>query len=178
MEKWDVLRRWHSGQAIAEIAGNLCCGRKTVRSYMRQVHESGVRRGAPLPEMDALLAKIAAQECAGGRAPDAQRLLEEHLQEIDDLINDRQLPLRTKIAFEVLVARHRDVAGVSYSSFKRLVRRHQSTLDHTRSTCRMEVPHGSEVQIDYAKVGTRLDPATQRNRTVYVFIGTLGHSRH
>ena len=34
------------------------------------------------------------------------------------------------------------------------------------------------MQIDYAKVGVIYDPRTQKRRTMYAFIGTLGYSRH
>jgi hypothetical protein len=41
----------------------------------------------------------------------------------------------------------------------------------------MEVEAGNEVQIDYARMCMLFDPAIQRRRTLYAFIGTLSHSR-
>ncbi|MBN1349266.1 transposase [candidate division KSB1 bacterium] len=37
---------------------------------------------------------------------------------------------------------------------------------------------GSEVQIDYAKMGLLYDPLSMKRKTVYAFIATLSHSRH
>jgi transposase len=178
MDKWEVIRRWHCMQSTSGIAANLGYDRKTVRGYIRLAVNNGLSRDRPLPPKEEILEMLSAAEHSGGRSAGAQLLLKQHLAEIDDLINDKQLGLRPKIAFEVLLERH-DLAGkVSYSSFKRFVRRHKNRLDHARSTCRMEVPAGSEVQIDYAKVGILYDPLTQRRRTLSVFIGTLGFSRH
>jgi len=178
MDKWEVIRRWHSKQSISAIAQSLGYDRKTVRGYIQLAQRNGVRLDHPLPERDVLLELLAEAEKTGGRTRAAQRLLVEHLGEIDDLINDKHLALQPKIAFEVLSERHALAGRVSYSSFKRFVREHRHRLDQTRSTCRMEVPPGSEVQIDYAKVGLLFDPYVKRRRTVHIFIGTLGFSRH
>ena len=47
-----------------------------------------------------------------------------------------------------------------------------------RTTCRLEVEPGSELQLDYAQVCLWMDPSCSRRRRLYAFIGTLSHSRH
>jgi len=91
-----------------------------------------------------------------GRQARAQMLLEQYLSEITDLINDSELGLKPKIAFEVLCERRALNDKVSYTSFKRFALAHQMTLHGDRSSCRLEVPAGSEVQIDYGKMGHSL----------------------
>lgn len=101
---------------------------------------------------------------------------EQHRDEIVDLITRSVDPLRPKTAFEVICIRRGTTA--SYSSFKRFVRHNVPELSPKRTTCRVEVEPGAEIQIDYASVGLLRDEAAGRNRKVYAFIGTLSNCRY
>jgi transposase len=112
-----------------------------------------------------------------GRTSTVQPILEPYLDEITALINDRQLALKAKTAFDVICERHELRNKVSYTSFKRFMRTHQLAVHPERVTCRIEVPPGSQVQIDYAHIALWFDPTEKRRRKLYAFIGTLSHSR-
>jgi transposase len=86
--------------------------------------------------------------------------------------------MKPKTAFKVLCARHDFTGKVSYTSFKRFVRRNQLVLNVKEITCRIETDPGDELQVDYCKAGMLYDAAEKRMRTVYAFIGTLSFSRH
>ncbi|MHB8931079.1 MAG: hypothetical protein ACYC5R_10840 [Melioribacteraceae bacterium] len=51
-------------------------------------------------------------------------------------------------------------------------------VQRDQTTCRLEYAPGNQIQIDYAKVGTVIDPLSGKRKTVYAFIGTLSYSRH
>jgi transposase len=104
--------------------------------------------------------------------------LQPFLEEITALIQNKENPLKPKTAFEVLCERHQLHSRVSYSSFKRFVKKNYIVISPERSTCRIEVNPGSEVQFDYAKMGLLLDPRLGKRKTVYAFIATLSYSRH
>ncbi len=178
MEIWEILRRWHDGQPISTIAVRAGCDRKTVRSYIKLACTYGVTRETVLEQKDKLLPQLqAAVEQLHSKAT-KQTLLASYVDEILALINDTENPLKPKTAFEVICERHDLVGKVSYSSFKRLARARQMSAPHDRSTCRIEVPPGEQLQVDYARMGFLQEPASLRRRVVYAFIGTLSFSRH
>ena len=178
MDIWEVVRRWHNRQSIRSVAHSLGYDRKTVRGFVRLAQARGLSLDSPLPPKEEVLVLIGHADAPLGRPQKAQALLEPHLEEIMALVNQNEMPLELKSAFEVIIEHYGLQGRVSYSSFKRFARRHRLRLNPDSSTCRREVPAGSEVQIDYARIGTWFDPSCGRKRTVHVFIGTLKHSRH
>lgn len=177
MDAFEVIRRWHAHQSISQIARSLGYDRKTVRGYVRQAQRAGLSPTVPLPAKEVVLDTLRAPACFPGRVPRAQSALEPYLAEIAELVNHPELPLKAKTAFEVITERH--ALGVSYPSFKRFVQTHRHEIWSTgTTTCRMEVPAGSEVQVDYCLIGLWRDPVTGGRRRLYAFIGTLSHSRH
>jgi transposase len=177
MDVWEVVRRWHAGEGIRKISRDLHYDRKTVQRYTRLASSIGLFPEAPLPPREEVLASLKGAESCRGRSREAQGVLEPYLAEITELINDRTLGIKPKNAFLVLRERHELIGKVSYTSFKRFVRTHQPTLKPDRSTCRIEVEPGREVQIDYCRIGMLYDTLEHRNRTLYAFIATLAHSR-
>ena len=178
MDIWEVIRRWFDRQPIAQIAKALGYDRKTIRNYIKLAKEKGISLDADLPDREEFLRLLAGTNQSLGRAPQAQILLEQFLSEIVEMVNDDAMSLKPKMAFEVLCERHQLAGLVSYTSFKRFVRTHQAGFDPKRITCRIEVAPGSELQIDYAKIGILYDPVTKRKRTLYAFIATASCSRH
>lgn len=177
MDIWEVIRRWHDRQSISEIAQSLGYDRKTIRGHINYVVGCGLSVEQPLPPKDDVLQLLKRRERTVGRTSSAQDILTPYLDEIVELVNDPDLGLKPKSAFLVICERHQIADKVSYTSFKRFVASHRAHLDPSILTCRLEVPPGAEVQIDYATVGFLFDPLTSRRRTLYVFIGTLSHSR-
>jgi Mu transposase, C-terminal domain len=181
MDVWDIIRRWHDGQAIKDIVRSTGYDRNTVRSYRKLALRAGLSLEKPLPEQQEVLRLLQSQGYAVlGRQAEAQARLLPLLDEIRSLINppNQDSALKAKSAFIVISGRHPELAGnVSYSSFKRFVRTNKLTLYPQRASCRVEVPPGNEIQIDYARVGKLFDPAKNAGRILYCFIATLAHSR-
>ena len=182
MDIWDIIRRWHGGQAIKDIVRSTGYDRNTVRSYRKLALSAGLSLDKPLPEQQEVLRLIQSQlRSSSDHQGEAQLRLLPHLDEIRTLIDPakkNQLPLKAKSAFIVICERHTDLSGtVSYSSFKRFVRVHKLTLYPRLATCRIEVPPGEEIQIDYARVGKLFDPLRRAMRICYCFIATLAHCR-
>jgi hypothetical protein len=150
--------------------------RKTVRKIIDTAKDRGITRDEPLPSKQRVSELLQDVVTANNRPAIAQQILSSYLGEVTNLINDKHNPLKPKMAFEVICERH-DLT-ISYSSYKRFVRTNQISLTPHIVTCRLEVAPGSEVQVDYAKMGLLYDPLTQKNRTVYAFIATLSNSRH
>jgi transposase len=176
MDASEILRRHHDGQPIAHIARVSGYDRKTIRKYLARDAE---RRTVSLAT-DHQFAQVPQDILPElhGRPATKQKLLEPYLTEITELITTPSNPLKAKSAYEVLCARHELSGSVSYSSFKRFVRTNRIIVFPGRTTCRLEVEPGSQVQVDYCNVGLLFDPLTQKRRTVHAFIGSLSFSRH
>ncbi|OGP66166.1 MAG: hypothetical protein A2169_14030 [Deltaproteobacteria bacterium RBG_13_47_9] len=178
MEIWEILRRWHDGQTISTIAASIGCDRKTVRTYLRLACNQGLTRETVLERKEDFLPRIqAAIEHVHSKAT-KQAFLSSYGDEILSLVNSTENPLKPKTAFEVICERHDLTGKVSYSSFKRMARARQISPISKRTTCRIELPPGEQLQVDYGTMGRLYDPLSQRHRTVHAFIGTLSFSRH
>lgn len=176
MDIGDIIRRWHDGQSVSRISTVLGYDRKTVRKYIRLAQQHGLALDQPLPEMNKVRELLCGVVAENKKSATAQDALTPFLSEVVELVNDKKHALKAKTAFEVICQRH-DLA-VSYSTFKRFVKKNRIVVQPEKSTCRIEVDPGLEVQVDYAKVGLLHDPLSNRRRTVFAFIGTLAHSRH
>lgn len=179
MDIWDIIRRFRGGQTIGFIARTLGYDRKTVRKYIAFLHDKGIPFDPLIPlekeQIVPLLQEVTAR--FNDRSPDKQDLFNPYLDELKNLICEKHL--KPKTAFSVLCQLHDLTGKVSYTSYKRFIRRHQIVLSPASSTtCRIEVEPGSQIQIDYGKAGLLPDPERGRLRTVYAFIATLSFSRH
>lgn len=178
MDIYEIIRRWHDQQSISHIAMALNNDRKTIRKYVAIAKDLGLTLDLPLPAKQTVLDLLHQAISQNNRPKTAQQILEPFLPEITALVNDKSNPLKPKIAFEVICQKHDLTGKVSYSSFKNLVRHHQIIIHPEKFTCRIEVEPGSQIQIDYGKVGLLFDAKSNKKRAVYAFIATLSHSRH
>ncbi|MBI5569448.1 MAG: IS21 family transposase [Desulfomonile tiedjei] len=179
MDIWDLVRRRRDGQYIQSIARTLGYDRKTVRKYLTFLHEKGVSFDpeTPLDKEQIMLLLQEIKAWFNERPAEKQDIFHPYLEELKGLISEKRL--KPKTAFSVLCQLHDLTGKVSYTSFKRFVRRHEIALSRPSSlTCRIEVEPGSQLQIDYGKMGLLLDPESAKVRTVYAFIATLSFSRH
>jgi len=176
MDIYEIIRRWHAGQAISEISRALCYDRKTVRKYIKKAKGLGLSTNIPLPEKEKCLKMFETIECKKEYSKPSMNKLLPYKQELIQLINKETDPLKPKTAFEVISEKYR--LNVSYTTFKRFFKIHDLGKHKTTITCRIETPPGQILQIDYAKVGTLHDPSSGKNRNVYAFIATLAYSRH
>ena len=178
MDIYEIIRRWHDQQSTTHIAIALNNDRKTVSKYIAIAKDLGLSPDQPLPAKDMVIDLLQQAIAKNNRPATAQEILEPFLPEITNLVNDKYNSLKPKIAFEVICEKHDITGKVSYSSFKNFVRNHQIIIYPEKSTCRIEVAPGIQVQIDYGKAGYLFDPKTNKKRTVYAFIATLSYSRY
>lgn len=172
MDITEILRRIKQGQSISSISKLLGYDRKTIRKYLQAISEN------PVDDPSDIIRKISQPEVMG-RPQEKQDLLTPLKNEIKELMTNPANKLKAKSAFEVICQRHNLSGSLSYSSFKRFIKRHRiRKSDRNESTCRIDYEPGSEVQIDYCKAGLIYAPEIQKKRTVYAFIGTLSYSRH
>lgn len=176
MNIYEIIRRWHHGGSISGVARSLGLDRKTVRHYVKAAQQQGVTRDQPLPEYKHLQPSLEPLVASRERSKPASSQLEPYRQEVLDLINDPKEPMSLMSAWKVLCQRHPHITA-SYSALKRAVANWQPKRS-ARASWRQQWPPGQRAQVDYSKVGTLYDPNTERNRTVYAFVGTLAYSRH
>ena len=178
MDIYEIIRRWHDKQSIRHIADTLSYDRKTIRKYVNHAKSNGIKLEQPLPTKQQILSLLQAALTTNNRNAKAQQILKPYLEQIGDLINNKENPLKLKQAYEVICERHDLFGKVSYPSFTRFVKANSVVIFPHKSTCRIEVEPGSEAQIDYGKMGLLYDPLLRKKKTVYAFITTLSHSRH
>lgn len=162
MDIYEIIRRWHDQQSTSHIAIALNNDRKTVRKYIAVAKARGLSPFQLLPAKDIVIDLLHQAIPKNNRVATAQEILERFLPEITGLINDKYNSLKPKIAFEVICEKYDITGKVSYSSFKNFVRNHQIVSYPEKSTCRIEVPPGSQVQIDYGKDGYLFDPKNNK----------------
>ena len=162
MDIYEILSRWHAGYSISGIAEALGIDRKTVRRYVKTAEGEGFSKEAPLPERSVLLEQFLPLVADKERQAPARSQFEPYRDEIVELVTRTTDPLKPKTAFEVICYRH-DIEA-SYTSFKRFMRKLAPELTGRRTTCRIEVDPGDEIQVDYAKMGRLYDPEAGRLR--------------
>ena len=183
MEIYEIIRRWHAGYSNSYIAKVLGYDRKTVRSYINYAINQGLSKDNNLPSKEVLLSLLKDAVKPKRHSQKVRAVLTDFKEEIIELINNTDNPLKAKSAFEVICQRHNLEGRVSYSSFKRYFNSEcaKETRKYTKTdqiSCRIETPPGRLVQIDYAKMGIFYDNSENRNRTLYAFIAALSNSRH
>jgi hypothetical protein len=101
--------------------------------------------------------------------------LNEHSDELRELINRGKDPLKPKTAFLVINSKYE--LGASYEMFKRFARYQGLSRKERRRMIRIELPPGLETRLDYRLVGSLADPVTKKDRAVWAFCGVLVYSR-
>lgn len=178
MHRLEELVRLHRlGQTARAIARQLKMGRDTVRQYVRVLGEAGVLDGAvdDLPGVDALKAII--DERVGSTPPLQQR---SSLEQYADEIKRRRANGAGPTAIHDWLRLHRtDYAG-TLSAVKRMCLR----FDRERGPVEEDVAlvvttaPGEIAQVDFGYAGKRYDPRTRTVRRSWLFVMTLGFSRH
>jgi transposase len=175
---YEIARRWHAGHTLSDISRTLDYDRKTIRKTIRLMEASGIKRQAPLPDPAAFAQLLKDNQNDRRSNGTISEILLPYKDELMQLVEHPQMPLKPKLAFEVICQRHQLAGPISYSSFKRFYRSHCRDNQKRESTCRIETDPGELAQIDYAKMGLLFDPQLGRRRAVHAFISTLAHSRH
>jgi transposase len=170
MDVQELVRLVRDGVSDREIAALVGRNRRTVSRYRRWATAQHLLDG-PLPTVGELHACL-------------QATLPVHLppQQTSSVSPYREQILayrRQGLELAAIRARLEEQQGVpiSYDAIWRLVRRLEQ--GHPAETfVRVEVPPGSEAQVDFGYVGLQLDPASGRLRKSWVFVLVLAFSRH
>ena len=164
----DLIHRLRQGQSQRAVARDLRLSRLTVQKYARWASETGfLDPTVPLPEVDRFLAALGPLP----KPPAPPSTLEPYRALVEELVAEG---VEMMTIFDRLRDRHG--YGGSYSSVRRFVARLRPA--EPRAVVRVQTAPGEEAQVDFGSAGKLVDPRTGRARTAYVFVMTLGSSRH
>jgi transposase len=164
----EIIHRLRLGQSDRAIAQDMHISRRTVRKYRELAGATGyLDPSTPLPDAQALMASL-------GPAPSPPVSISTVVpyKEIVVQLLDQGVEMMT--IFDRLRQDH-GYTG-SYSSIRRFV--HHLRPPGSRAVVRVHCGPGEEAQVDFGYAGTLLDPASGLLRQAYVFVMTLGFSRH
>jgi len=173
----DLIRLHRQGEGSRVIARQLRMGRETIRAYFRVLKEAELLDGSAdaLPELEVLQQALAAR-LPPRPAAQQQSSLEDWPEMIEAMHARRA---GAKAIFDRLRLEHPDFPG-SLSAVKRMCAR----LSRARGilpdevAIPVETEAGHIAQVDFSYVGKLYDPEQGVLRKCWLFLMTLGHSRH
>jgi transposase len=169
MDVHELLRLLRAGESERSIRQLLGYNRRTIRRYQAWAKGQGLLAG-PLPDAATLQQRLS--ETLPPAPPPQQTSTVAAFR--DEIAALRRHGLEVAAIRARLAERHGE--PISYSAVWRLVRQLEPQTPAT--FVRVEVPPGSEAQVDFGDAGLFLDPATGQSRKVWVFVMVLSHSRH
>ena len=146
----SLYRRWKNKQSIQEISLAEGFDRKTIRGYLQRFenHPELCSNELPADKLDEILFELLP---ANKRSSPIRDEFSNHLQEIIDLLTDKDEPVKPKTAFKIIKQKY-NLSG-SYESFKVFARKTDLVKTIIKQFPRLETLPGQEVQIDYGTVG-------------------------
>lgn len=173
----EVLRLWVRGEGYRAIARLTRVDRRTVRSYVEAAHVAGlVRDGDESQLTDELLGQVvvASRPSRPDGHGESWRVCEEHREFLAPLVKQQKLRL-TKI-HDLL--RRRSGVEVPYATLHRFA---VAELGFGRRRVTVPLAYGepgSELQVDFGRMGLLHDAVTGRWRVCRGLIFTAVYSRH
>jgi hypothetical protein len=187
MDIAELVRVLRSGAGDRASTKLLNYNRRTIAKYRHWAAQHGLLAG-PLPPA-AELHRLLDATLPRPLPPQQTSSLAAYAEEVADL---RARGLELAAIRTRLEERHR--RPVSYSAVRRLAARLQAATAAPAATAtptkdgpaaagappfvRVEVPPGSEAQVDFGYAGLAVDPATGATRKAWVFVMVLAWSRH
>ena len=169
MNHWrDLIHRLRSGDSERQIARDLGISRTTVHKYRARAQDHGfLQPDRAMPSDETLQAALG----TGPQPPHAVSSVEPY-QGIVQRLLDQQVEMTA------IYQRLRDDHGYhgSYSAIRRFV--HHLQPAQPEAVVRVHTAPGEEMQVDFGSVGPLFDPGAGCARSAYVFVATLGFSRH
>lgn len=176
MDIHELVRLLRDGASDRDVPQLLRLNRRTVARYRRWAQTEGVLDG-PVPSVRDLEERLA-RTLPPALPPQQVSTVEPYREEI--------LAYRARgMEVAAIRARLEEVHGhaisysghaISYSAVWRLVRR--VAVPTPETFVRVEVPPGSEAQVDFGYAGRTIDPATGALRKTWAFVMVLSCSRH
>lgn len=173
----EVIRLHRLGRSRRRIGRQLRMGRDTVRWYLEAFSKAGVLEGAPddLPELGVLQALVTVPT-ASPMAREQPSSVEPWRPKIQELHDKGAGPTAIR---DHLRLQDPEFHG-SLSAVKRLCRRLERERGPapTDVAIPVETEPGEVAQVDFGYAGKRYDPQRGLLRKCWVFVMTLGFSRH
>lgn len=164
----DIIRRLQQGESERRIARDMQIARKTVRKYREIAKEQGYLEKAGEQPSDSELREALGP---GVQAPRQASTVEPYREKIQEWV-------KAGVEMTAIWLRLQENYGYKggYSSVRRFV--HRLKPAEPEAFVRVHSDPGEDMQVDFGSVGQLYDPVTKRMRTAYVFVATLGYSRH
>jgi len=164
----EVLYQWQQGRNKTQIAASLGITRPTLRKYLDLATAAGLTMVSSAEEVAAIALSVLAS-VTGSKAPaPARDALAVHHDWIKELLTEPNMTARQ-------VWRLLAESGHHFS--ERSVNRYLNLIvpDQPEVTVRIEVPPGSQAQVDFGQVKIMLGG---KRTKVWAFVLTLSYSRH
>ena len=173
----DLIRLHRQGEGSRVIARQLHMGRDTIRHYLRALKEADLLDGlvSELPELE-ILQRALAEQLPARPAPQQESSIEAWSELIAAMHGRRA---GAKAIFDRLRLEHPDFPG-SLSAVKRMCARlsRERGIAPDEVAIPVETEAGHIAQVDFSYVGKLYDPEQGVLRKCWLFLMTLGHSRH
>lgn len=169
MEISEIIRLLRAGESERTVARIMGYNRRTVVRYRAWADEQGLLRGE-------LPAAAELQRLLGATLPSP--LPPQQTSTVG--VYDEEISRMRERGMEIAAIRsrleERHGGSISYSAVWRLVRHLEPKTPEP--VVRIEVPPGSEGQVDFGYAGLTIDPRTGAERKTWVFVLVLSWSRH
>ncbi|MBV9577607.1 MAG: IS21 family transposase [Chloroflexi bacterium] len=163
----ELVHQLRAGRSQRAIAQDLGLARMTVQKYAQLAAAAGYLDAVrPLPEAAELLQRLG----PAAPPPRTPSTVEPYRAQVEHLL---EAGVEQMTIFDRL--RERGYTG-SYSSIRRFVRTLRPPMP--KAVVRVHTAPGEEAQVDFGSAGTLLDPRNQQPRRAWIFVMTLGYSRH
>lgn len=169
MDIKELIRLVRAGENNSTIARVLGLNRRTVIRYRAWASEHGLLVGEPLDP--AALQRLIATTLPAVLPPQQTSTVATYGEEIRQM---RERGMEMAAIRSRLEERHGK--AISYSAVWRFVHHLETTT--IEPVVRIEVPAGSEGQVDFGYAGLMIDPKTGAERKSWVFVLVLSWSRH
>ncbi|NQY56937.1 MAG: IS21 family transposase [Ilumatobacteraceae bacterium] len=173
----DLVRLHREGVPGRTAARLLKMGRNTIARYTKALATAGLLDGNPkdLPTMETLRAAV--DEHAPAKTPKQQKSSIERWLPIVDSKYAAKVP--PTAIYDFLRLEHADFDG-SLSAIKRrcAALRRAAGVQPEDVTMPVDTVAGDVAQVDFGYVGKLFDPDAGKEKKAWVFVMTLGYSRH
>jgi transposase len=179
MHRLQELVRYHRlGRSARDIARLLGMGRDTIRGYAALLGEAGLLEGdaGELPALDALAEAVKAHMPPPATPPQRRSTVEAHRGEVERLRAKGAQPT----AIHDWLRLHVEGYTGTVSAIKRMCQRlaREEEVKPEAIAIAVETAPGEVAQVDFGYAGLRYDPAQKVMRRAWLFLMTLGFSRH
>jgi transposase len=164
----DIIQRLQLGESERKIAQDMQISRATVHKYHEIAKTKGfLEKTGTRPSNSELKEALG----PGVQAPRQTSTVEPYRETIQEW-------MKQGVEMTAIWLRLQENFGYKggYSSIRRFVHRLEPVTPE--AFIRVHSEPGEDMQVDFGAVGQLYDPVTKKMRNAYVFVATLGYSRH